>query len=1040
MSGHSIISHEAVVLVPSEFKDNGKTMSVKLTNFCDKPFDCILGNSILTPIGAIIDLLNNKLIVNGNEIIIRRENEAPFRYEEVCYLEKDENDINNLIHKDLNMEEKDKLRSFLYKNSKTFYKEGQDLSATNCVRHKIITTSHQPIYSKNYRCPQIHEKEIERQIEEMLNQGIIRPSNSPYNSPLWVVPKGSDSKEKKWRIVIDYRNLNKVTIDDKFPMPNIESLFDKLGRANYFSTLDLAKGFHQILMEESDIEKTAFSTPMGLFEYIRMPFGLKNAPATFQRLMNHVLRDFVNKSCVIYMDDILIFSTSLSEHFETLTKIFKKLNEYNLKVQMSKCQFLAKQTEFLGHIVSSEGIKPNPTKINAINKVGLPKTIKQIRSFLGLTGYYRKFIQNYSMIGSPIIKYLKKGACMKQIEMDNEYIEAFEKLKKLITTYPILAFPNFDKKFTLTTDASNLAIGAVLSQEGKPVCYASRTLNGHEKNYSTLEKELLAIVWAVKYFRPYLFGRKFLVQTDHQPLKWLYSLKDPNQRIIRWKISLGEYEFDVEYLKGKDNKVADFLSRIEESEGNFNLDSIFQISDEVIEIESDNCDDQLLSSTGATIHSSPEDLNDHFLISEGIVNKYRTQIRIVKTKNSEIEFCFRKYKIIYIEENDLSRDHYLNDLFRNHLRNGKIGIYSELNDQKYNIIQQKLINLFNNDAKIKFIKCTKLATDLINEEQLYSEIEKVHLNTNHRGVLENFEEIKNKFFCPNLIKFINRFINNCVTCAENKYDRKPIKKFFNATETPNKPNVIVHMDIFQIHKTYFLTTIDRFTKLASVHKINDKNMLTVKMKLEERISYLGKPETLIMDNEFNNTLIKFFCREKGITTHFTTPNSHTGNSDIERFHSTLLEHIRVLKRSDENMGIEELVIRSVGFYNNSIHSTIKVKPMDFINHEEIDLNKIALNMQERKKKAIDRINAKREPVPNFNVPNLFIKNPKAVRQKTEKRYNKFNPSNPNKIDITQMRRPLKNISFLDNDLRNTSGNHNAYNHIGVPPSSTNNGQ
>ena len=299
--------------------------------------------------------------------------------------------------------------------------------------------------------------------------------------------KIDNSGEKKYRIVIDYRKLNEVTLDDKYPLPNIDSILDKLGRAQYFTTLDLAKEYHQILVKKEYREKTAFVTPHGLYEFIRMPFGLKNAPATFQRLMNEILRDYINKTCVVYLDDILIFSTSLTEHIKAIGDIFEVLERKNLKIQIDKCNFLKKETEFLGHVLTKDGMKPNPNKIKIIQDLELPKTEKQIKSFLGMTGYYRKFVKDYAKVAQPITKYLKKGA--KINVKDPTYIEAFEKLKTLISTHPILRYPDFEKHFTLTTDASNYAIGAVLSQEGHPVCYASRTLNNHERNYSATDKE-----------------------------------------------------------------------------------------------------------------------------------------------------------------------------------------------------------------------------------------------------------------------------------------------------------------------------------------------------------------------------------------------------------------------------------------------------------------------------------------------------------------------------------------------------------------------
>ena len=322
-----------------------------------------------------------------------------------------------------------------------------------------------------------------------------------------------------------------------------------------------------------------------------MPFGLKNAPATFQRMINHVLREFINNECVVYIDDILIFSTSLQEHINSITKIFKKLREFNLKIQLDKCSFFAKDSEFLGHLLTNKGIKPNPKKIQAIQTLKIPNTCKAIKSFLGITGYYRKFIKDYAKIAQPLTHCLKKDS---KIDLKNpKYIAAFEKLKEIITRDPTLKYPNFNKKFCLTTDASQFAIGAVLSQNGHPIPYASRTLNEHEIKYSTIEKELLAIIWSTKYFRPYLYGVKFLVRTDHRPLVWLSSLKEPNSKLQRWKIKLNEFDFDIEYVKGSENNVADFLSRIDVDKKEINI------------VATEN-DDSEICSDMATIRSSTE--------------------------------------------------------------------------------------------------------------------------------------------------------------------------------------------------------------------------------------------------------------------------------------------------------------------------------------------------------------------------------------------------------------------------------------------------
>lgn len=556
LTGEEIIRQELITELPEEFNQIA-TMSWKILTINNRNFDAIIGQNLLSPLKALINLENNSITINNKTTFFI----FACPYENIIQPETLEVNHSTLLEqldsKHLNNEEKQHLSKIIKNNKDLFFQKGHNLTSVKEVKHQIITKNSLPVYSKIYRFPKVHEREVETQIEEMLEQGIIQPSSSAYNSPIWVVPKKLDNSGiNKWRIVIDYRKLNEITVDDKFPIPNIDSLFDKLGRAQYFTTLDLAKGFHQILVDEKDRAKTAFSTPQGHYEYIRMPFGLKNAPATFQRMMNHVLREYINKICVVYLDDILIFSTSFQEHIDSINKILDKLRKANLKIQVDKCRFFAKETEYLGHILTPEGIKPNDKKIAVIKNVNIPKTKKEIKSFLGLTGYYRKFIRDYAKVAQPLTKCLKKDS--KICINDSRYKEAFGKLKSLITEHPILKYPNFSKKFTLTTDASQFALGAVLSQEGHPLCYASRTLNEHEIRYSTIEKELLAIIWACKYFRPYLYGVKFTIQTDHRPLKWLDSLKEPNSKLQRWRIKLNEYEYDINTLKVKTTMLLTF--------------------------------------------------------------------------------------------------------------------------------------------------------------------------------------------------------------------------------------------------------------------------------------------------------------------------------------------------------------------------------------------------------------------------------------------------------------------------------------------------
>jgi hypothetical protein len=399
----------------------------------------------------------------------------------------------------LNIEERVSLVRICEEYNDVFHLPGDRLTFTTAAEHAILTPTIDPnraINTKPYRIPEVHKEEVQKQTEQMLRDGIIAPSTSPWNSPILVVPKKADaSGKKKWRIVVDFRKLNDVTIGDSFPIPVISEVLDALGNSRYFSTIDCASGFLQVPVKVEDQPKTAFSTAQGHYEYKRMPFGLKGAPATFQRLMNSVLCGIQGIKCLVYLDDIVIFGETLQVHSEKLREVLGRMRKHNLKLQPDKCEFLKKEVSYLGHIITSSGVKPDERKVEAVKNFPVPTTTQKLKSFLGLAGYYRRFIPDFSKIAKPLTELLKKNTPY----VWNEKTEsAFNTLKELLTTEPLLQYPDFNRPFVLTTDASNEAIGAVLSQGpiGKdlPIAYASRTLNNPEKNYPTVEKELLAIV------------------------------------------------------------------------------------------------------------------------------------------------------------------------------------------------------------------------------------------------------------------------------------------------------------------------------------------------------------------------------------------------------------------------------------------------------------------------------------------------------------------------------------------------------------------
>ena len=432
---------------------------------------------------------------------------------------------------------------------------------THVTTRRIDTGEALPIHSSPYKIPQKLEEEVNKEIEKMLQLGIIRPSMSPWASPVVIVPKPDGTI----RFCVDYRKVNKVTKMDAYPIPSMERMIEKVASAKYISTIDLTKGYWQIPLETSTIEKSAFITTKGLYEFLVMPFGMKTAPATFQRMMSEiVLRGL--EFADAYIDDVEVDTpTSFSQHISELRQVFQRLRTCKLNARPSKCKIAMSSVDFVGHRVGGNRIEPRTALVQTIKEYPRPETKKQIRSFLGLVGYYRKFIPNFSSRAA-VLTDLTRGKSPTKIKWKDAHEFAFQDLKQALQNPPVLRPPHWEQEFILQVDASNRGLGAILSQQDKeglehPIAYASRKLQPREEKLSTTEKECLGIVWAVELFRYYLFGRKFRLQTDHSPLVWLNQVRDKNRKLLRWSITLQEYDMDVEHKSGKNNSNMDALSR-----------------------------------------------------------------------------------------------------------------------------------------------------------------------------------------------------------------------------------------------------------------------------------------------------------------------------------------------------------------------------------------------------------------------------------------------------------------------------------------------
>ncbi|CAD6230785.1 GSCOCG00012199001-RA-CDS [Cotesia congregata] len=454
----------------------------------------------------------------------------------------------------LNEEDKEQVQALIQNNHDVFHLPGDKLGCSKNFTCRIETTTNEPVRIKQYRFPPEHREEIARQVENLEKQGIIRKSNSPCNSPLWTVPKKSnDPSIKKYRMVIDFRQLNKITRGDAYPLPLIIDILDQLGDANFFSVFDLAMGFHQVLIHPADAPQTAFSTPDGHWEYCCMSFGLECAPSIFQRMMDSMLSGLKGTELFIYIDDLVIYGKNLAEHGVRVQRLFNRLREAGLTLQPEKCKFLCPEVDYLGHVITKEGIPPDPKKISSLKNASRPRNHTEARKFMGLANYYRRFIQNFAERAKPITDLTRKT---KPFIWTEEAQAAFDDIKNALCEDSFLKYPDFNKPFILAVSASDSGISGILSQAAtmgdddpdgdgeKIVSCISRVFHDTETRYTDVEKQCLAVIYAIQQFRPYL-QKHFTLITSSPCVTWLRDSATVTERQAKWRSKLSRYKFNV---------------------------------------------------------------------------------------------------------------------------------------------------------------------------------------------------------------------------------------------------------------------------------------------------------------------------------------------------------------------------------------------------------------------------------------------------------------------------------------------------------------
>lgn len=867
----------------------------------------------------------------------------------------------------MSTEEREAIQNLCHEFSDVFYLDGDRISCTNAVYHEIKTPGvTQPIHQKPYRLPYSQKEEISKQVEEMQRDGIIRQSDSPWNAPLLVVPKKEDaSGTKKYRVVVDFRKLNNVTVGDAFPMPNVTEILDQLGKAKYFTCLDMASGYHQIPLQAEDRQKTGFSTDQGHFEFERMCFGLKGAPATFQRMMNRVLVGLNGIKTFVYLDDVIIIGTSLEDHQKQLKEVFGRLRKYNLKLQPLKCEFLRKEVAYLGHIITDEGVKPDPKTTECVTRFPVPKNQKDVKSFLGLAGYYRRFIKNFSQLTKPLTNLLKKDA---EFIWNDLCQNAFVELKELLVSKPLLQYPDFSRPFIVTTDASNVAIGAILSQGNiggdLPIAYISRTLNKAEKNYNTTEKELLAIVWATKQFRPYLFGRRFTIVTDHKPLTWLFNVKDPGARLVRWRLQLEEHEYDIVYKPGTANTNSDALSRIAPINSTSNVEEYptntyekykediqtkVIVNANVVEVEGD-----LFEATEdfALGHCVSKD----FKMSQGVALEFRRRFgqvdkliqqnksvtEITAIKNNQQYLLYMINKEIYHQKPTYETMFYTIKNLRQFCETENIKkvalprIGSGHDRLDWEQVRTMIRYIFRNSK----IKVLIFNSNSYSNEEKQNIIEEFHSSPlgGHQGVSRTIKRIKMHHSWKGLKKDVITYIKSCASCQFNKSMNHTIQQPMVVTSTANVAFEKIFLDIVgPIDKSrkgnsFILTIQDDLSKFSTAIPLADHTANTIaKAFVENFICHHGIPKAIVTDQgpDFMSRIFTACCKLLQIKKINTTAYHPQANGALERSHRTLAEYLRHYV-SEKKLEWDEYVPYAMFTYNSTIHSTTKFQPYELV--------------------------------------------------------------------------------------------------------------
>lgn len=792
------------------------------------------------------------------------------------------NDVRDLLQRsasNLSEEQHQRLLSVLVTNEGVFSSSPTDLGRTSLHQHRIETGEASPIKLPPRRIPYARREEAENLVREMLEQGIIKPSESPWCSPVVLVRK----KTGKLRFCVDYRRLNEVTKKDSYPLPRMDLILEALAGSGWFATLDLQSGYWQVELEETAREKTAFSFGRGLYEFSVMPFGLCNAPATFQRLMERVLHDVPFETCLVYLDDVLVHAKTFDELLDKLELVFRRLRAAGLKLSPTKCELCQKSVTYLGHVISPTGIGPDPEKVAAVRDWPTPRNQRDVRSFIGLCGYYRRFISDFSGIARPLHQLTEKG---RKFLWSEACEDAFQQLKSRLIVAPILCQPRFELPFCLDTDASQHAMGAVLSQnidDGERVIeYYSKTFNKAEQNYCVTRRELLAVVKAVKHFQPYLLGRRFTLRTDHASLKWLMNFREPEGQVARWIQRLQEYDFEIIHRPGTRHVNADALSRRPCTTSNCRYCS---------RLEEQNT--LRVRLVGIIDNFSEAQRSDPVLgvIYEWLARKERPKRDDISGMAPALKAYWNMWSTLFLCSGKLCRH-----------------VSQNVDDRHQLLVPQGHIN------------------DVITSAHNGP-------TGGHFGIQKTLQKVKQQFYWIDCSRDVENFCQCCTICQARNGPRRKQRSRLQPYDV-GAPFERVAIDLLGPLPTtergnrYILVLMDYFTKWPEAAAIPNQTAETVAEALVEHVfTRFGAPLQLHSDQgrNFESNVFREVMRLFAIDKTRTTPLHPQSDGMVERFNRTILNYLA--KFVDDNQKNWDLCLPLLLMsYRTAVHESTKQTP------------------------------------------------------------------------------------------------------------------